>query len=69
MITPNEAAAMMNVSSRVVYRWIEDAKLHFSEEPGQSLFICCESIARLSQQAVVEIETRSSKVIDVGEQT
>ena len=49
MITPNEAAAMMNISSRIIYRWIEEGKLHFSEDPGQSILICSDSLTKLSQ--------------------
>ena len=43
MVTPIEAAALMNVSSRVIYRWIEEAKVHFSEHPG-GLLVCAESL-------------------------
>ena len=44
MITPHQAAAMAGVSSRTIYRWIEEAKLHFTEELGGGLFVCADSL-------------------------
>lgn len=44
MITASEAAAFAGVSPRTIYRWIEEAKLHFSEDPGGSLWICANSL-------------------------
>jgi predicted site-specific integrase-resolvase len=32
------------VSSRTVYRWVEDGKLHFTETSDARLLICRESI-------------------------
>jgi len=43
LITPNEAAAVAGMSSRTIYQWIEDGKLHFNEELGV-LLICAESL-------------------------
>lgn len=34
MITPNEAADRTGLSSRTIYRWIEEGKIHFSEQFG-----------------------------------
>jgi len=39
MISPNEAAARLNVSSRLIYQWIEEGSIHFREEPG-GLIVC-----------------------------
>jgi len=44
MITPHEAAAIADVSSRTIYRWIEEAKLHFTEELDGVLFVCADSL-------------------------
>ena len=44
MITPNEAAVFASVSSRTIYRWIEEAKLHFTEQPGGALLVCSGSL-------------------------
>lgn len=49
MITPAEAAAVRNVSSRIIYRWIEEGKLHFIEA-WQELLICAESLAATDHQ-------------------
>jgi excisionase family DNA binding protein len=43
MITPPRAAEIAGVSSRTIYRWIEDAKLHFTEEGGH-VFVCANSL-------------------------
>ena len=43
-VAPEEAAAMASVTSRTIYRWLEDGKLHFVEPPGGELLICSESI-------------------------
>jgi excisionase family DNA binding protein len=37
MLTTDEAARVSRVSSRVVYRWIEADKLHFTEASGSRL--------------------------------
>jgi len=43
VITPDEAALIANVSSRTIYRWIEEAKIHFTEDAG-ILMICAASL-------------------------
>jgi len=50
MITPDEAAALMNVSSRTIYQWIEGGSLHFTDEPG-GLRICEQSLPPNNGQA------------------
>jgi hypothetical protein len=44
MVTPEQAAAAVGVSSRMIYRWMEEAKVHFTEEPGGSLLVCADSL-------------------------
>ena len=44
-VTPEEAAARASVTLRTIYRWLEDGKLHFIEQPGSELFISSESLA------------------------
>ena len=53
MITPNKAAAVANVSSRTIYRWVEDAKLHFTESDG-ALHICPNSLPANHAAATTE---------------
>jgi len=46
MVTPDEAAQLWNVSTRTIYRRIENGRLHFTEtERGFSL-ICIQSLER-----------------------
>lgn len=44
MVTVDEAARIACVSSRTIYRWVEDEKLHFIETADGGLLICHESI-------------------------
>lgn len=43
-VTVDEAAVIARVSSRTVYRWVEDQKLHFNETTEVGLLICLDSI-------------------------
>ena len=43
MITADEAAALRGVSTRVIYRCLEDGSIHFIETKGQ-LFICLKTL-------------------------
>jgi excisionase family DNA binding protein len=54
MITPNEAAAVMNVSSRTIYRWIEGGGLHFTEESG-TLLVCMASLPALDRGSFTKV--------------
>ena len=45
MITPDEAAAVCEVSTRTVYRWLEGGAIHFSETAAGGLLICLSSLA------------------------
>jgi hypothetical protein len=44
MITPNEAAAIAGVGSRAIYRWIEESRVHFIEDPSKLILVCVPSI-------------------------
>jgi hypothetical protein len=44
LITPDDAALVAGVSSRTIYRWIEDAGIHFTEDLGV-LLVCEASLA------------------------
>jgi hypothetical protein len=44
MITPHEAAAIRRVSTRVIYRWLEDGVIHFIETNKGELFICLKTL-------------------------
>jgi excisionase family DNA binding protein len=44
MITVDEAAQLVRVSARTLYRWVENEKLHFTETAEGGLLICLNSI-------------------------
>lgn len=46
MITPEEAAALSNVSTRSIYRWLESGSIHFSETSSRGLLICLRTLAK-----------------------
>ena len=46
MITPDEAAALSNVSTRTIYRWLESDSIHFSETPSSGLLICLQTLVK-----------------------
>jgi hypothetical protein len=48
MITPDEAAALCEVSTRNVYRWLDTGSIHFSESDHGVLLICLLSLAATS---------------------
>ncbi len=51
MITPDEAAALCDVSTRTVYRWLESGAIHFSETAGEGVLICLVSLAACGMAA------------------
>ena len=44
MITPDEGAALSGVSTRVIYRRLEDGEIHFIETARGELFICVKTL-------------------------
>jgi hypothetical protein len=48
MLSADEAAALMNTTTRNIFRRIEAGELHFLEIPGGGLFICCQSLENQS---------------------
>ena len=44
MITADEAAALRGVSTRVIYRCLEDGSIHFIETANGQLFICLKTL-------------------------
>jgi excisionase family DNA binding protein len=45
MVTADEAATVTSVGTRTIYRWVEEGKIHFTEEPEGSLLICLNSLS------------------------
>ena len=46
MITPDEAAALFEVSTRTIYGWLELGAIHFSETPASGLLICLQTLVK-----------------------
>jgi predicted site-specific integrase-resolvase len=43
MVSPDEAAALVQASPRIIYRWVEAGVVHFTETP-EGLLICLDSL-------------------------
>jgi hypothetical protein len=43
-VTPHEAARLLGVSTRDIYRRIESGGVHFRESPGEEVSICSRSL-------------------------
>jgi len=44
MVTPEHAARIAGVSTRMIYAWAESGKLHFTETREGSLLVCPDSL-------------------------
>ncbi|HEV2423848.1 MAG TPA: hypothetical protein VGZ29_03365 [Terriglobia bacterium] len=46
LLTAEEAAATAGVTARVIYRWLEEGRIHFSETSEGATLICLNSLTR-----------------------
>lgn len=46
LVTPEEAAAVVSVDTRTIYRWVEAGAMHFMETPEGRLLICLNRLVR-----------------------
>ncbi len=60
MITPDEAAALCEVGTRTVYRWLENGTIHFTENAEGALLICLKSLADSAMKTKNSQTLRSS---------
>ncbi len=44
MLTPDQAATIASVSSRMIYRRVEAGEMHYLETPEGHLLVCANSI-------------------------
>src|SRR5262245_54657359 len=44
LLTPEEAAAIHNLSTRTIYRWVEAGFIHSLETPDRLLLVCPASL-------------------------
>lgn len=52
MVRPEDAAALLQISLRRVFRRVEAEKLHFTETADGSLFICRNSLMNLNREVI-----------------
>lgn len=52
MMTPDHAATLFRVSTRIIHRMVEDGKVHFRETPDGSLLICLNSLSMDESEAI-----------------
>ena len=62
MITPDEAAALCDVSTRTIYRWLESGVIHFSETATEGLLICLSSLASTNISLGVRQSESNSRI-------
>jgi hypothetical protein len=48
MVTPEEAARIAGVNTRMIYRWVEARNIHFVETSEGLLLVCRDSLAGLA---------------------
>ena len=51
MITPEEAAILAHLDTRVIYRQVDTGLIHLTEMPGGSLLLCVNSITQLDKKS------------------
>jgi hypothetical protein len=52
MLSPANAAAMARSSTRQIYRWVEEARIHFVEPVAGGLLICGESLQQFLSKSL-----------------
>jgi hypothetical protein len=50
MVAPEQAAAVADVTVRIIYRWVELGVVHYKEGPEGSLAVCLKSLPAADQQ-------------------
>ena len=50
MLTPDQAATIAGLSSRLIYRWVEAGRIHFNETGEGRLLICQRSMPTLIER-------------------
>jgi hypothetical protein len=52
MLTPEQAAALAQVPTRMIYRLVETGSIHYSEAPGGAIIVCVRSLVAARDQAI-----------------
>lgn len=56
---PDQAAAIIDVSTRKIYRWVEENRLHFVETPTRVVLVCLDSLCDCSAGTDLDSENIS----------
>lgn len=54
MLAPEDAAVVANVRTRLVYRWVETGRVHFTEALDGLLLVCINSLSGQRGSGTVE---------------
>jgi hypothetical protein len=60
-VKPDDASAIVGVSSRTIYRWVEDERVHFVEMPPGPLLLCFESLCECSGTTRLDSERLATR--------
>ena len=69
LITVDEAAMIVNVGSRAIYRLVEAERIHFIETSDELLLICFDSLCRRLSQADTRIVYAGRNLEGEGHET
>lgn len=50
MLSPEQAAVLARVPTRMIYRWVETGSIHYSEATNGSLIVCIRSLVATRNQ-------------------
>ena len=58
MVAPEVAAILCSVTTLTAYRWVQDARIHFTETPEGALVVCLNSLpvsaGQMEEQRLIE---------------
>ena len=52
MLAPEHAAVLAQVTTRMIYRWVESGAIHYREVPDGSLIVCVRSLPAAGNQVI-----------------
>jgi len=56
IVAPEQAALVIHIPVRMIYRWIDSALVHFRETPNGSLIVCLRSLTTTRNQIIDDTE-------------
>ena len=61
MVAPEQAALVTQIPLRAIYRWIENALVHFREVPNGSVIVCLRSLTNSRNQITDDSSERNQQ--------